>query len=68
MPAGLFSETIDLAQTKAGALTGFLCRKKGLEGMIEDVRGHPSTSVRYANDDILAWGKFGIYPAILLVS
>ena len=46
----------------------FFRRKKGLESMIKDVRGHPGTSVRHANDDILARGELRIYPAIVLVS
>ena len=64
----LLYETIDLAQAEARSLPRLLCCKKRLESVIDNVRGHPGTAIRDANDDILARGELRVYPAIVLIS
>ena len=67
MSAGLFNETIYLAQAKARTLSRLFGGEKRLEGVIENVGGHSGASVRHAHDNILPRRKLRIYPAIVLV-
>src|SRR5262249_235755 len=67
VPARLLDETIDHAQSKAGALSECLCREKWVENLFADSRRNANASIAHCNHHIGARCNLSMRPGISLV-